>query len=123
MEAKWNNRRFDRQVQVDSDKVTGQRIDSKMDDLPSHQTKMILADASSKLSADLECQANFKGKYRSQYRSNNIMETQMTLQMMFMAQSGAQCKVLMQGSDDSVLPKLELIDRFNINISFKMSQR
>ena len=107
MEAKWNNRRFD--------------------DLLAHQTKMILADASSKLSEDLGCQANSKGKYRSQYTSNNIMETQMTLQMMFMAQSGAQsihqCKVLMQGSDDSALLKLELIDRFNINISFKMSQR
>ena len=59
------------------------------------------------------------------YNNKQILETQTTLQMMFMAQSGAQCnkKVLVQGSDDSVLLKLELIDRFDIKISFKMSQR
>lgn len=118
MEAKWNNRRFD--------------------DLRSHQIKMILADTSSKLSEDLKCQQTSNNTFnnnnnttmipcktktwsnsRSQHRSNNIMETQTTLQMMFMAQSGAQCKVLVQGSDDSALLKLELTDRFNI----KMSQR
>ena len=57
------------------------------------------------------------------YNNKQILETQKTLPMMFMAQSGAQCKVLVQGSDDSALLKLELIDRFDIKISFKMSQR
>jgi len=59
------------------------------------------------------------------YNNKQIVEMQTTLQMMFMAQSGVQCnkKVLVQGSDDSVLLKLELIDRFDIKISFKMSQR
>jgi hypothetical protein len=63
------------------------------------------------------------------YNNKQILETQTTLQMMFMAQSGAQCKVLVlannnsNSSDDSALLKLELIDRFDIKISFKMSQR
>ena len=43
--------------------------------------------------------------------------------MMFMAQREAQYTVLVQGLDGSTLLKLELIDRFNIKISFKMSQR